>query len=196
MKKYYPLSLLTCILLAACAQAPKTPLYEGYLCCNIQDGYNWLSDSNYRGDARGYETYTTIPVGMPVKVTGYGRNRVQLEIEGKTKYLGNDYSRDLALEEFAKRWIWAENPRTKMAKYPVKVQRAIAAQKILLGMTKEQVVMALGYPTTAQTPTLESKTWYYNLRSFEPLRIYWEVDLVKDVYADPQVADKVFYETD
>lgn len=79
---------------------------EGWLCCNMRTDGAWISDINYK------ETHKTmIPLGTPVKVTGYGRYRVHTLMDGKRQDIGNDYSRDLDLSAFARRYVWAENPR-------------------------------------------------------------------------------------
>ena len=42
-----------------------------------------------------------IPLGTPVTATGYGRHRVYVTLPDGKQAIGNDYSRDLALQ----RWI-------------------------------------------------------------------------------------------
>jgi hypothetical protein len=59
--------------------------------------------------------------GAWIKVTGYGHYRVQVDINGKSQAIGNDYSRDLALDAFAKRYVVADDPAGKIAAYPKKI---------------------------------------------------------------------------
>ena len=77
--------------------------------------------------------------------TGYGRYRVKVEIDGKKQEIGDDYSRDLALDVFAKRYVVADDPTAKLATYPKKIEDAIARAKIVLGMTREQVLMSAAW---------------------------------------------------
>src|ERR1700728_641155 len=95
--------------------------YPGFLCCNMRSDGSWISDINY--DENGKQI---IPVGTPIKVTGYGHYRVKVDINGKSQAIGNDYSRDLALDVFAKRYVVADDPAVKIATYPKKIQDAIA----------------------------------------------------------------------
>lgn len=44
-----------------------------------------------------------LSAGTPVKITGYGRQRVNIEVAGGKQSIGNDYSRELDLAAFAKR---------------------------------------------------------------------------------------------
>src|SRR5580658_772517 len=71
--------------------------FAGYLCCNMRTDGSWITGINYAENGK-----TIIPVGTPVKVDGYGRQRVRIEVGGKKQAIGNDYSRDLKLDVFAK----------------------------------------------------------------------------------------------
>src|ERR1700752_4313104 len=68
------------------------PAFEGFLCCNLRTDGSWASDSNYAESGK-----RIIPVGTPVRVTGYGRYRVLIEVNGGKQAIGNDYSRDIDL---------------------------------------------------------------------------------------------------
>jgi len=143
--------------------------FAGYLCCNMRTDGSWISDINY--DENGKHI---IPVGTPVKVTGYGRYRVKIEIDGKNQAIGNDYSRDLALDVFAKRYVVADNPAAKIAAYPPNVQQAIATARIVIGMTREQVLMSVGYPVSSENHNLDDKTWRFWVSSFSEFRVTFD----------------------
>lgn len=49
---------------------------------------------------------------------GLVRHRVNVEIKGGKQSIGNDYSRDLDLPTFAKRYIVATDPAAKLSSYP------------------------------------------------------------------------------
>ena len=141
----------------------------GFLCCNMRTDGAWISDINY--DENGKKI---IPAGTPIKVTGYGHYRVKVEINGKSQAIGNDYSRDLALDAFAKRYVVADDPAAKIAAYPRKIQDAIAHAQIVLGMTREQVLMSVGYPVSSENHNLEDKTWRFWLSSFQEFRVRFD----------------------
>lgn len=117
-------------LLAAGALAPVAE--AGYLCCNMRTDGCWISDIDYEESGK-----TLLPLGTPLKFT--------------------DYSRDLTKEAFAARYIQAANPRDKLASAPAKVRTAVESAKLSKGMTREQVVMAVGYPVTSENPSLVAK---------------------------------------
>ena len=154
---------------AAAGPAAAQPLPEGYLCCNMRSDGAWISDSNYAESGK-----YTVPMGTPVKVTGYGRHRVLVEIDGKPQAIGNDYSRDIALPDFARRYVVRDNPAERMAGYPERIQRAIATSRVTRGMDREQVLMALGYPISSETPHLDARVWHYWLWTFSPFKLHFD----------------------
>jgi hypothetical protein len=179
--------LIPTLLLAAAAAVQAQPSFEGWLCCNMRSDGAWISDSNYAESGK-----TIIALGTPVKVTGYGRNRVFVEIAGKRQALGNDYSRDIALPEFARRYVVPHNPAEKLAGFAPAVQEAIRSARVSRGMTREQVLMALGYPISSETPHLDAPLWKYWLWTFSPFDVHFGADgRVTDVQTDPETRARV-----
>jgi hypothetical protein len=173
---------------AAAAAADEKPV--GFLCCNMRTDGAWISDSNY--DENGKHV---IPVGTPVKVLGQGRNRIKIQVEGKEQAIGNDYSRDLSLDEFAKRYVLPENPADKISSYPKKIQDAIGSSHLALGMTREQVIMSLGYPISSENHDLSSKFWRYWLSTYSKFTVQFdEQGHVKALESDPETKEKVMAE--
>lgn len=161
--------------------------YEGYLCCNMRTDGSWISDINYDGDGE-----RIIPVGTPISVLGEGRYRIKIKVEGKDQAIGNDYSRDLTMDEFAKRYVVTENPALKISSYPRAVQNAIGHSEIMLGMSREQVIMSLGYPVSSENHDLTSKFWRYWLFTFAKFTVNFDDEgRVIGVDTDPETKQKV-----
>jgi hypothetical protein len=180
MKRRPALALTALLVLAAGAvrstaqqppEPPPAPTFEGFLCCNMHSDGKWISDINYRGGV-----LAMIPAGTPVKVTGQGRWRVFVEIGGKAQALGNDYSRTIGLDEFARRLVVAEDPRPKIAAAPPKVREAIQAGKIAKGMTREQVIVAIGHPVTSYNDKIDAPLWRYWLDRSSEYQVFWGDD--------------------
>jgi hypothetical protein len=147
----------------------------------------WISDSNYLESGK-----FTIPLGTPVKVLEYGRNRVHVEIDGQRQAIGNDYSRTIALPEFARRYVVSENPAERLKTFPPAVQEAIQSSRVSRGMTREQVLMALGYPIASETPHLDARLWKYWLWTFSPFDVHFGADgRVTDIQTDPETRLRV-----
>ncbi len=183
-----PQTMAVMALVITCAAAHAADKYDGYLCCNMRSTGSWISDINY--DENGKHI---IPAGTPLTVLGTGRNRIKIKIEGKDEAIGNDYSRDLSLDDFAKRYVVADDPKLKIAGYPKNIQDAIASARITKGMTREQVLMAVGYPVSSENHVLSDKTWRFWLTSFGEFHVKFDdSDHVVDVTGDEDTRDKVF----
>ena len=186
---FHPASaLLAAALLAASAGAPAQEKYDGYLCCNMRSDGSWISDSNYAENGK-----RVIPVGTPVSVTGYGRQRINVRIDGERQAIGNDYSRDIGLADFARRYVVTEAPAAKIAGYPAKIQDAIKRAKITPGMTREQVLMALGYPISSENPDLGADLWRYWMSSFAEFQVQFDGNgRVREITTDANTRNLVW----
>lgn len=162
-------------------------LPEGYLCCNMRTDGNWISDINYQESGK-----RIIPAGTPARVTGYGRYRVHVDLGGSKQAIGNDYSRDLDLETFARRYVVTEDPSAKLAKFPAQVRAAIKSARLAPGMTREQVLMAVGYPVSSENADLNARIWRYWLSSFAEFQVVFDArDRVKEVTTDAQTRNMI-----
>ena len=181
-------ALLATALLAAAAGVSAQETYDGYLCCNMRSDGSWISDSNYAENGK-----RVIPVGTPVSVTGYGRQRINVRIDGERQAIGNDYSRDIGLADFARRYVVTEDPAAKIAGYPAKIQDAIKRAKITPGMTREQVLMALGYPISSENPDLSADLWRYWMSSFAEFQVQFDGNgRVREITTDANTRNLVW----
>lgn len=134
------------------AAASSKPLY---LCCNVRTESDWLSDG-------GFLVGRIIPAGTPVKLTGTNRGVANVEIDGKRYRLSNEFG--ARAEDFGK-WLQKvlvdRNPGAKIASYPKPARDAIKSGRIARGMTKEQVIVSLGYPPAHATSSLDASDWTY-----------------------------------
>jgi hypothetical protein len=184
------LSLSIAVLGAASAAFAQQPQPEGYLCCNMRSDGAWISDINYAESGK-----FIVPAGTPVKVLGYGRYRVDVALPSGKQTLGNDYSRDLAMETFARRYVVPESPNARLSSWPKKIQDAVTSARITKGMTREQVLMAVGYPISSETPHLDAKVWRYWLWTFSEFKVQFGDDgTVLGVRTDPDTRMRVVME--
>jgi hypothetical protein len=181
--------LVLCGALAAAMPAAvyAQPKPEGYFCCNLRTDGSWISDINYAESGK-----RVVPVGTPTKVTGYGRHRVYVQIDGGKQAIGNDYSRDIELGAFARRYVVAEDPKARLAGYPARIREAIGRAQLVPGMTREQVLMSVGYPVSSENPHLDSKVWRFWLSSFSEFQVVFDDNgRVKEIATDPQTRNLV-----
>lgn len=182
--------LCTLGLIAALAagNASAQDRFDGYLCCNMRSDGNWISDSNYAEGGK-----RVIPAGTPVRVDGYGRHRVRVEIDGARQAIGNDYSRDLDNASFARRYVVAEDPKPAIASWPPKVREAVQRSKVTPGMTRAQVLASLGYPISSENPDLDADLWRYWLDSFSEFQLHFDAKgRVSGITTDPSTQNRVW----
>jgi len=176
------------------AQRPSPPqgaMISGYLCCNMRTYGSSISDINY--DEQGT---SIVAVGTPARITAYDFRWFDADLGGKPQRLKNDYSRNITLADFAKRYVVTEDPKQKMAAFPPAVRDAIVAGKVAPGMTREQVLMAIGYPVAGENPSLDALTWRYWRDSWSEYQVIFdEKGLVKTVAGNPVALSRVLVPT-
>jgi hypothetical protein len=161
---------------------------SGYTCCNFHPDGNWISDANWAYLPR-------IPAGTAARILEYGDYRASVEIGGRPMMLGLDYGRSQNLREWAQRMIVSQDPKEKIADWPAAAREAIEAGRIALGMTKEQVVVSVGYPPAHATPAMDAETWKYWYDTHGTYEVVWGNDgRVKDVVAPPPIRTRVLTE--
>lgn len=85
-----------------------------------------------------------------------------------------------------------EDPKQKMAAFAPAVREAILAVKVMPGMTREQVLMALGYPVASENPSLDAPVWRYWRDSWSEFKVNFDdKGLVKTVAGDPVALSRV-----
>jgi len=178
------------LLIPAISHAQTEPGDTGFLCCNMRGDGRWISDANYAEAGN-----TILPLGTPVRVIDLARYRVNVEINGKRQAIGNDYSRDLSITAFAKRYIVKDDPQLKLAAMPDKIRTAVESARVTPGMSREQVLMAMGYPISSENPHLDARRWKYWLWSFSPFTVVFNAEgRVSKVEADGDLLDRVYFD--
>ncbi|UCV19007.1 hypothetical protein [Ferribacterium limneticum] len=150
------------------AEAKKeTAVRTGYACCNLHYSGDWISDSNLA-------QLPFIPAGTPIRVLKIDGYRANIDVEGKPYRLGHDYGRaEETTEQWVNKLVVLDDPKVKMAKFSPAVRAAITKGQLMKGMTKEQVIMAVGHPQTNENPRLDGPYWRYWWSSFGPYYVYW-----------------------
>ena len=137
----------------ATATTPAQPLY---LCCNIRVETDWLSDG-------GFLVGRVIPAGTPVQLVETRRGVAYVDIDGKRYRLSNEFGRNAeTLEVWLDKVLIKQNPTAKIDSYPQATKDAIRSGKIARGMTREQVIHALGHPPAHANSLLDKTDWTYN----------------------------------
>jgi hypothetical protein len=163
--------LLALVATAATSAPVAAGSADGFLCCNMRAFDGEMYDINYDGDG-----VRVVPFGSPLTVTGQGKRKLKLLVDGKRHVLENHYSRDLSEAEFRARYVVAEDPRIAAAGFPEKIRAAIAKGQVTPGMTREQVRMSLGWPVSSENPDLDADVWRFWLGSFDEIQVEFGAD--------------------
>ena len=175
--------LRSLVLAAAAACAPFAALAQelpsGYTCCNLHYEKDWISDANFRN-------LPMIPAGAKIRVLDYGSNRASVEIDGKPMRIGHDYGRrEESVQQYIQKLVVKNDPKAKIAKYPEKVRNAIKEGTVVPGMTREQVIISVGYPPTHKTPSLDASVWNLWGSRVGRYEVHWKGNAVDRLVGTP-----------
>jgi hypothetical protein len=158
-------------LLTGCASKIAPPI-TGYTCCNLRPDYGWVSSTNMLGGA-------IVPAGEPVVIDTMKRDRYAYgTIGGDYFSLRDDTARS---REDMLRWtseiVVPIDPKLTLATWSSDVQKAVYSAKVVVGMTRPQVLMSLSYPSRNDTKDLNGNTWrYWTTQEDEPVDIFFGAD--------------------
>ena len=126
-----------------------------YTCCNIHHEGQDISDANYY-------VGTMVPLGAGVKVQSAGRTSLTFTADGTLLTLSEDYGREQEpFQQYFDKVLVSEDPKPRVARFSHSVQQAIHDSRVEKGMTREQVILSLGYPPAHRTPSTAASEWTY-----------------------------------
>ena len=152
---------LVLVAFAGCRHRPSPELLREYAsrslvtCCNIHYETQEINDANYY-------VGSTLPLGTPALVQGVTDDSVTFLAAGHTLTLYHQYGKDQeSMRQYLDKTLVADDPKVRVATYPRAVQDAIRDGRVERGMTREQVILSLGYPPTHRTPSTDASEWTY-----------------------------------
>ncbi|MBX3025146.1 hypothetical protein KF840_09570 [bacterium] len=127
-----------------------------YTCCNIHyENPADVVDANYQVGA-------LLPFGSPATVTGMTARSVSFRAADVNVTLTQAYGTEQETsQQFFAKVLVEIDPHARFATFSPSVQAAIRDGRVERGMTREQVLMSLGYPPTHRTPSTSADTWVY-----------------------------------
>lgn len=137
-----------------------------------------------------------VPLGSRIKVTDWGKNRAAVLIDGRKMRIGIDWTRGLeTVEQFFARISTPDDPRPQLDGMPSQIRNAIRSARVVPGMTREQVLLALGRPRLDFVPDLEAAEWRYDVPVEEEMYLVFEGKLLKAVDGSRKARAYVLQET-
>ena len=116
-----------------------------------------------------------IPAGSMLKVVDWGKNRANVLVDGRKMRVGIDESGEAeTIEKLIARITSPTDPRLAISAYPESVRSAIRLGRVLVGMTKDQVLIALGRPRVDLVPNLDASEWRYDISEYGPAYLQFD----------------------
>jgi hypothetical protein len=184
---------LLAVALSACRSSPTdiAPIrpasaQELYLCCNMHTESDWLSDGNFL-------VGRLLPAGAPVRILSETRGVANLEVGNQRFRLGHEYGvQQESYETFRDKYLVANDPRAVIDSYAPQIRDAIRMGRIVRGMTRAQVIAAIGYPPAHGTASLEAPEWTYWHSRFVRYGVLFDATgRVRDVNANEWIRRQV-----
>jgi hypothetical protein len=129
-----------------------------YLCCNL----HYDPRKPEITDALPTQG-TLIPFATRVEVQKVTRDSVQFEAAGHPP-ITLEYEHGTTahpFDQFLGRLFVTEDPRLKLKKVPARQVKLVEKGTVAPGMSRDQVLMAIGYPPADGTASLEASAWTY-----------------------------------
>jgi len=147
------------VLAGGCMKSSLPSPFDGqtrYLCCNLHFEKTTITDANYQQG-------TLVPLGTRVTITKVQGNATTFEAPGYPPItVVLKYGRRvLPVDSFVNRLFVEQDPKKKLRNLPPKTRELIESAQVGRGMTRDQVLMSLGYPPPHRTPSLDSPQWLY-----------------------------------
>jgi hypothetical protein len=129
------------------------------------------SHANWTNPGKGH---VVIPVNTSVSM-GHFRGGFAIIIESTQKSIHFEVNEKNAAMSAEQYWRLITSPEpVKLDSFSEIDRKGIQEGKAYVGMTKEGVRIALGYPAAHKTPLLENNTWYYSTNRFKSIAIEFD----------------------
>jgi hypothetical protein len=138
-------------------------------------GYRSLraSYANYIGD---YPNHAFIPVNTAVRVTRVKSNGIYMTSVADGTEITFEYNERNMAGVSAEEYVgYITSPNRVSLNYLSRIdQKGITDGQAYVGMSKEGVRMALGYPALHKTPSLKDNTWTYWRNRFATIAVEFD----------------------
>lgn len=185
-------------LLAACAGPGGTQpdggapvqkvsyLQVGHACCNLHFDGEVINDSNFG-------QLPFLAAGTPIRVRKIDAYVAHVDVDGRSLQLVLEHRGQETIQAWLGRIIVVDDPRPKIAGFPPAIRNAINAGKLVKGMTREQAIMAVGYPQTNEKMRLDGPSWRYWWSGFAPYYVYWSGNKLSRIDGQGEVVGAVTF---
>ena len=170
LKKYYASVLISAgVVISACSTTHKPGIHEVFQVPENTRFYTastlWYTDPDDMTSLN-YQNGEKLPYGTEVENVEFDKQSVSFAVKGTEKVYTIDLKKDytlLRMNDYLKQLLTVTNPvEVELDIEPVvfeKIKRGVVEP----GMTKDQVLLAYGYPSKHRTPDTSLNTWIYEV---------------------------------
>jgi hypothetical protein len=159
------------------SEAKKGYILEGPVFLKVNIHYQ----NNGKDSKASYANYTNPGVGhkilavnTPVQIKGWKRGFIIVNTETNEEILFEygEARMQMSTEEYLNKIT--SSTKVDLSKLSEKDMKGVNEGIASAGMTKNGVMMALGYPATHRTPSLDSNTWIYWANRFKTIAVTFD----------------------
>ena len=154
------------VALTSCHAGASAAEFEGV----FNTGSSYYLKTNLHADSSRRQLYSTnylmatlLPVGSEVSIDSVSGKKIQFTMVATAQSF--TYTRDKHLQESfvsnLERYFGATDESGAVSSMSAEDQAGIKAGKAMVGMTRDGVTLAIGYPPDHATPSLDSPVWKY-----------------------------------
>ena len=142
----------------------------------------WTEKSRVHGT--NYSVGMLIPVNSKVKIHAVKGKAIAFEFKGqKINYIVAPKHTKATSAELLER-LFANNPKD-LSKFNAATKKNIETGKVVIGMTKDEVLLARGYPPFHKTMSTEADAWTYWKNRWVTAIVSFEDGKVSNIQGNP-----------
>jgi len=130
-----------------------------------------------------YHTGILVPINSPIKITDMGRKKIKIELPAlgglKATIINAKKHSQKNMQEIKERMFGTD--KVDISKASKSVQEAIENGQVVEGMTKEETLLAYGYPPAHVTPTTEVNQWTYWVNKWNRIILSFKDNKIKEI---------------
>lgn len=181
-------AVIASFFLQACS-SPKAISIEEILqqpvSAKIFTSYNIFYSDKNNISAINYQNGNILPAGSEVKIIEATEKKIVFKAASQDGFFTINYPRGkmmLPIEDYIQRTFSARDEEDISRDIKPSVFEKIKRGVVEEGMTRQDVIIAYGYPIAYRTPSLKEDTWIYWTAEMETKRVVFKGDKVVSVF--------------
>ena len=180
MKKIVSIAVifLTAFFVLGCGPATLTPQEKAFI-GNQKTVYTQVGMWAYKGVkvyGTNYSKGLLIPVNSPVTISSVDSSNIKFTYKGQDIVLENTKYTRVDINKLLDRTFAVT--KVDLSKFSKATRESILRGEVKIGMSKDAVILARGYPPAHKTPSLKDNNWRYWVNRFNTTLYHFKNDKV------------------